>query len=58
MSECIKVMVRVRPLNDKEKARGNYQITQISDSKLEVTVSAPGNSFYERIKRQYENIQL
>ncbi len=36
ITECIKVMVQVRPLNKHELARNNYSITSINQEKGEI----------------------
>ena len=40
-SECIKVMIRVRPLNKKENERGNKSIVNVSENKNEITLTSP-----------------
>ena len=43
-SECVKVIVRVRPLSHKEKANGNEEVAKIDSKNATVSVHNPDNS--------------
>ena len=38
-SECIKVMIRCRPLNKSEKDRGNHSIVNVNHERSEITIA-------------------
>eukprot|EP00938_MAST-03A_sp_MAST-3A-sp1_P007008 g7008.t1 len=43
-SECVKVIVRVRPLSHKERANGNEAVAKIDSENATVSVHDPNNS--------------
>ena len=54
-SECIKVMVRVRPLNKDELNRKNISIINVNQEKGEISIYQPGNYFIQKIKNFVNN---
>ena len=38
-SECIKVMIRARPLNKSEKDRGNHSIVTVNHERNEIIIA-------------------